>query len=68
MYDARSPGERLSEIVVKPRTSENRMVSSAAVGSMLYLVGSRAISSTSSGGTYCPNKAVNSRLLRDSTK
>ena len=63
-----SSGFSISEMPVKPRTSENNIVSSAAFGSMVYFSGSEAIRSTSSGGTYCPNSSVNWRLERDSTK
>ncbi|MNC92840.1 hypothetical protein D3C83_93460 [compost metagenome] len=68
MYSRSSSGLSISEIPVKPRTSENRMVSSACFGSMVYFSGSEAIRSTSSGGTYWPNSSVNWRLERDSTK
>ena len=68
MYSRSSSGLSASEMPVKPRTSENRIVRSALRGSILYLRGSAAILSTSSGGTYWPNRSVNWRLERDSTK
>ena len=59
---------RLSDMEVKPRTSENntdisRISPSRVMSSILML-----ISSTSSGGTYCPNRCASWRLPRDSTK
>ena len=68
MYSRSSSGLSASEMLVKPRTSEKRMVSSALLGSMLYFDGSAAMRSTSSGGTYWPKSSVNWRLERDSTK
>src|SRR3972149_2744860 len=68
MYSRNSSGLSASDMLVNPRTSENRMLNSAARGSMLYFSGSSALLSTSSGGTYWPNSSVNWRLLRVSTK
>ncbi len=68
MYSRSTSGLSDSEMLVKSRTSQNRIVSSALFGSMLYLSGSRAIRSTSSGGTYWPKRPASRRFERDSTK
>ena len=61
-------GSRPSAIEVNRRMSVKSTVRTSSLPSMLYFAGSRAISSTSSGGTYSPNRSVSSRLDRDSTK
>src|SRR3990170_4143347 len=49
---------------VKPRMSENRIVSSALFG-LSYLSGSSSIFSTTSGGTYSRKRPASRRLERD---